>query len=172
MESRGFHCRLPEWNTLPIMDRRIALVPIAMLLAACGNQPTAEDAKKFVDDAEAKLFAATNEAGQAQWVQQNFITQDTEALNAKASERVTALQVQYAKDAAKYDAVKVDDVPGGGAHGLSGHMHHKFALFDGGRLLTGSYNWTRGAAETNYENVIDTTDPKHGWSASRFTRSG
>ncbi|QOY91440.1 M2 family metallopeptidase [Paludibaculum fermentans] len=92
------------------MDRRIALVPIALLLAACGNQPTAEDAKKFVDDAEAKLFAATNEAGQAQWVQQNFITQDTEALNAKASERVTALQVQYAKDAAKYDAVKVDDV--------------------------------------------------------------
>ncbi|MGC4050286.1 MAG: M2 family metallopeptidase [Paludibaculum sp.] len=92
------------------MDRRIALVPIALILAACGNQPTAEDAKKFVDDAEAKLFAATNEAGQAQWVQQNFITQDTEALNAKASERVTALQVQYAKEAAKYDAVKVDDV--------------------------------------------------------------
>ncbi|MBN9657745.1 MAG: M2 family metallopeptidase [Acidobacteria bacterium] len=92
------------------MDRRIALIPIALILAACGNQPTAEDAKKFVEDAEAKLFAATNEAGQAQWVQQNFITQDTEAINAKASERLTALQVQYAKEAAKYDAVKVDDV--------------------------------------------------------------
>jgi peptidyl-dipeptidase A len=92
------------------MDRRIALVPIALLLAACGNQPTAEDAKKFVDDAEAKLFAATNEAGQAQWVQQNFITQDTEAINAKASERLTTLAVQYAKEAAKFDGVKVDDV--------------------------------------------------------------
>ncbi|WP_321472609.1 M2 family metallopeptidase [uncultured Paludibaculum sp.] len=92
------------------MDRRIALVPVALLLAACGNQPTAEDAKKFVDDAEAKLFAATNEAGQAQWVQQNFITQDTEAINAKASERLTTLAVQYAKEAAKFDAVKVDDV--------------------------------------------------------------
>lgn len=92
------------------MDRRIALVPIALFLAACGNQPTAEDAKKFVDDAEAKLFAATNEAGQAQWVQQNFITQDTEAINAKASERLTTLAVQYAKEAAKFDGVKVDDV--------------------------------------------------------------
>lgn len=92
------------------MDRRIALVPIALILAACGNQPTAEDAKKFVDDAEAKLFAATNEAGQAQWVQQNFITQDTEAINAKASERLTTLAVQYAKEAAKFDGVKVDDV--------------------------------------------------------------
>jgi phosphatidylserine/phosphatidylglycerophosphate/cardiolipin synthase-like enzyme len=40
------------------------------------------------------------------------------------------------------------------------HMHHKFAIFDGVRLLNGSYNWTRGAAESNEENLIDTGDPK------------
>ncbi|MEO2091467.1 MAG: phospholipase D-like domain-containing protein [Gemmataceae bacterium] len=40
------------------------------------------------------------------------------------------------------------------------HMHHKFALFDRTRLLNGSYNWTRGAAEQNQENVIDTGDPR------------
>ena len=33
------------------------------------------------------------------------------------------------------------------------HMHHKFAIFDGARLLNGSYNWTRGAADINYENL-------------------
>ncbi len=38
------------------------------------------------------------------------------------------------------------------------HMHHKFALFDGERLLTGSYNWTRGAANFNAENVLVTGD--------------
>jgi len=38
------------------------------------------------------------------------------------------------------------------------HMHHKFAIFDGLRLLNGSYNWTRGAAEQNEENIIDTDD--------------
>ncbi len=38
------------------------------------------------------------------------------------------------------------------------HMHHKFAIFDGTRLLNGSYNWTRGAADQNAENVIDTGD--------------
>lgn len=38
------------------------------------------------------------------------------------------------------------------------HMHHKFAIFDGQRLLSGSYNWTRGAAADNEENVIDTDD--------------
>lgn len=39
-----------------------------------------------------------------------------------------------------------------------GHMHHKFAIFDGLRLINGSYNWTRGAANVNYENLIDTMD--------------
>jgi len=38
------------------------------------------------------------------------------------------------------------------------HMHHKFALFDGSRLLSGSYNWTRGAALYNDENLIVTAD--------------
>jgi cardiolipin hydrolase len=34
------------------------------------------------------------------------------------------------------------------------HMHHKFALFDKSILITGSYNWTRGAARDNQENLI------------------
>lgn len=38
------------------------------------------------------------------------------------------------------------------------HMHHKFALFDRSLLLTGSYNWTRGAADRNEENFIITGD--------------
>jgi cardiolipin hydrolase len=37
-------------------------------------------------------------------------------------------------------------------------MHHKFALFDGSLLLTGSYNWTRSAASSNEENFIITGD--------------
>ena len=43
-------------------------------------------------------------------------------------------------------AVRVDHSP----H----HMHHKYALFDNKLLLTGSYNWTRSAAEVNEENII------------------
>jgi phosphatidylserine/phosphatidylglycerophosphate/cardiolipin synthase-like enzyme len=38
------------------------------------------------------------------------------------------------------------------------HMHHKFAIFDKQILLTGSYNWTRGAANDNHENVIITSE--------------
>jgi len=48
--------------------------------------------------------------------------------------------------------VCVDDSPA--------HMHHKFAVFDQCTLLSGSFNWTRGASEANNENVIVTDDPK------------
>ncbi len=40
------------------------------------------------------------------------------------------------------------------------HMHHKFAVFDRLRLLTGSYNWTRSAAAHNHENVLVSDDAR------------
>lgn len=47
--------------------------------------------------------------------------------------------------------VRVDD--------FDTHMHHKFAIFDGKIVLTGSYNWTRSAAVANEENILITDDP-------------
>ena len=47
------------------------------------------------------------------------------------------------------------------------HMHHKFAIFDKSKLLTGSYNWTRSAALNNEENFLITTD---GGLLKAFTR--
>ena len=55
------------------------------------------------------LLALANEAGQAAWVQSNFITEDTEALAAKANERAIAAQVQYAKQAARFDNAKLPE---------------------------------------------------------------
>ena len=46
--------------------------------------------------------------------------------------------------------VRVDDSPF--------FMHHKFAIFDGGTVLTGSYNWTVGAARNNQENLVVSND--------------
>ncbi len=46
--------------------------------------------------------------------------------------------------------VRMDDTPN--------HMHHKFAVFDNKRLMTGSYNWTRSAAEHNHENLVLSDD--------------
>lgn len=38
------------------------------------------------------------------------------------------------------------------------HMHHKFAVFDGKIVASGSYNWTRSASEDNEENIVVTND--------------
>ncbi|MEZ6059547.1 MAG: phospholipase D-like domain-containing protein [Planctomycetaceae bacterium] len=48
--------------------------------------------------------------------------------------------------------VRVDTTPD--------HMHHKFAVFDERIALSGSYNWTRSAAEHNEENIVVTNDAK------------
>ncbi|XP_010871119.2 mitochondrial cardiolipin hydrolase [Esox lucius] len=39
------------------------------------------------------------------------------------------------------------------------HMHHKFAVVDGRRLITGSLNWTLTAIQSNKENVLVTDEP-------------
>jgi phosphatidylserine/phosphatidylglycerophosphate/cardiolipin synthase-like enzyme len=38
-------------------------------------------------------------------------------------------------------------------------MHHKFCIFDGKRVMTGSYNITGNAYKNNYENAIFLSDP-------------
>ncbi|XP_016124883.1 mitochondrial cardiolipin hydrolase-like [Sinocyclocheilus grahami] len=39
------------------------------------------------------------------------------------------------------------------------HMHHKFALVDGRKLITGSLNWTLTAVQSNKENIMVTEEP-------------
>jgi phosphatidylserine/phosphatidylglycerophosphate/cardiolipin synthase-like enzyme len=51
---------------------------------------------------------------------------------------------------------------GSAADGL---MHHKFAVFDGKLVATGSYNWTQTAERGNYENLVFLDDPA---TVSRF----
>lgn len=47
------------------------------------------------------------------------------------------------------------------------HMHHKFALFDGERLINGSFNWTRSASKYNSEDITLTDDSRHVQAFSR-----
>lgn len=61
---------------------------------------------------------------------------------------------------AEYQALVDAGVPikllnGGGSYGI---MHHKFAVFDGQLLMTGSFNWTRAADTKNFENAVFKTD--------------
>jgi len=82
-----------------------ALALFAAALFAAG--PTVQEAKKFLDDAEKNLFALGYEAGQASWIQSTYITDDTEAIAAKANERAIAESVRLAKAATRFDHLKL-----------------------------------------------------------------
>src|SRR5262245_50398277 len=51
--------------------------------ASTSSTPTAADAKAFLDTVDGSLKKLLVEGGQAGWVAQNFITEDTEALDAR-----------------------------------------------------------------------------------------
>lgn len=84
---------------------------LLILLPSCSGpgKPSAEEARKFLDDAEARLLALSDETNQAQWVQSNFITQDTEALSARANERMIKAAVEFSKQAARFDGVALPE---------------------------------------------------------------
>jgi peptidyl-dipeptidase A len=75
-----------------------------------GSAPTIDEAKAFLDDAEARLFDLGNKAQRAAWVQQTFITEDTNQIAADASEVLNTLTVELAKKAHRFDSLKLPPV--------------------------------------------------------------
>ena len=78
--------------------------------AATRAAPTPAEAVSFVAKAEADLAKESVYVNRAAWVQANFITDDTDWLAAKANAESTDMSVKYAKEAARFDHVKVDPV--------------------------------------------------------------
>jgi peptidyl-dipeptidase A len=72
-------------------------------------EPTVEEAKKFIAQAEARLLALNAEAGRADWVKSTYITDDTEILAAKANERAIAATMELAKQSTRFDDLKLPE---------------------------------------------------------------
>lgn len=76
--------------------------------------------------------------------------------------RLVLDQGKYEESQATRQLLSKDRLPFRLSHGRDGDgskMHHKFALLDDAVLLTGSYNWTRGSDEQNYENLLVLREP-------------
>ena len=90
----------------------------ALALASCGlgaqaadkAAPTPAEAKAFITKAEADLAKANTYAAKAAWVRATYITEDTQWLEAKAGAEQNEMATRLAKQAARYNAVKVDAV--------------------------------------------------------------
>ena len=73
------------------------------------TQTQVEAAKKFIEDAEAKLLKVNVDASRADWVKATYITEDTEALAAEADERAINATVDLAKQATRFDHLNLPD---------------------------------------------------------------
>jgi peptidyl-dipeptidase A len=69
--------------------------------------PTPEEARKFIEDAEQRLFELGVKAGRAAWVQENFITEDTQQIAADLGEQANTAATKYAKQAHRFDHVQL-----------------------------------------------------------------
>src|SRR5436305_12081628 len=80
------------------------------LAVAADSKPTPADARKFIDEVEQKLLVLGVDASRADWIRSTYIIDDSEILAAKMDERSIAATVAYAKEATKFDGLKLDPV--------------------------------------------------------------
>ena len=68
--------------------------------------PTAAEARAFVEETEKKLYDFSVDASRTYWINSTYITDDTDALAAKAGAEGTTMSVQAAIEAARFNDVK------------------------------------------------------------------
>ncbi|MGS2719592.1 M2 family metallopeptidase [Paraglaciecola aestuariivivens] len=106
-------------NTSISLPKLISSLCVTGALMACqpssektsqptNSQPTAEEAKAFVAEAEALLEKHYDIDAKTYWVQANFVTHDTNALVAKVSEEGTKRGVSLANQAKRFNGIEVD----------------------------------------------------------------
>lgn len=92
---------------------RLTSVAVLLALVACGVSgcaepaPTPDDARVFLEEAEARLLDLWVDAGRAAWVQNTYITDDTTALAADAQTAVIGATMALASEAARFDAIEL-----------------------------------------------------------------
>ncbi len=78
---------------------------LAMNLYAQKSGPTASEAQEFMNKAEAQLADLNVKVNRATWVQENFITDDTEAMAADAIDEVAAVTGELVEQARRFDGL-------------------------------------------------------------------
>ncbi|MFH1264034.1 MAG: M2 family metallopeptidase [Pseudomonadota bacterium] len=97
------------------MARRSFLLPLLISFLsfpvwAVGTSPTparVSDAQAFVKSAETRLLDLWTKSQRAAWVKSNFITDDTEAIEAEANRQVLAATVELALAARRYEKINL-----------------------------------------------------------------
>src|SRR5437868_13036663 len=78
--------------------------------SAAAAKPTAEQAQKFIDGAETQLSDLADKQQRADWVNETYITDDTDALATDANSEQSAVTTKLALDAKRFEGVALAPV--------------------------------------------------------------
>ncbi len=81
------------------------LLTLPALAAAQNGSPTLAEAETFMKQAQATLDDLTTKANRAAWVQETYITQDTEEMSAEANDRLIAATTRLIHEATRFDSL-------------------------------------------------------------------
>ncbi len=84
----------------------VCLLPI-LSAAQTNSKPTVAEAEKFMSQAETRLNDLTVKAARAGWVQENFITDDTQAIAADANDEITAVTTELVDQSRRFDSLSM-----------------------------------------------------------------
>ena len=94
-------------NPVNVSAERSANTVETLTAAANAGQengpPTLQEAKEFLEQAEKDIVELRNYASKVYWVQANFITQDTNALAARAGAQAAKLSTRLANEAKRFN---------------------------------------------------------------------
>jgi peptidyl-dipeptidase A len=92
-------------RSLSLVFLVLAMKFLAMNAYAQNTAPTAADAQEFMNRAETQLSDLSVKVQRASWVQENFITDDTQAIAADAIDEVAAVTTQLVEQAKRFDGL-------------------------------------------------------------------
>jgi peptidyl-dipeptidase A len=79
----------------------------AAILEAQSKKPTVAEAEEFMNKAEARLAELSVKGNQANWIHENFITDDSEAIAAAVNDEQTAVTTELVEQAKRFEALKM-----------------------------------------------------------------
>ena len=97
-------------NMKMLLLTAIFLFAFAAVLAA-QNTPTVAEAEQFMNKAEAQLAELSVKVNQANWVHDNFISDDTEALAASTNDENTAVTTDLVEQAKRFHGLQILILP-------------------------------------------------------------
>jgi len=80
---------------------------LSFIQVQAASKPTVAEAEQFMKQAEARLNDLGVKTAQASWVQENFITDDTQALSADAQDQLTAATTELINQAKRFDGLSL-----------------------------------------------------------------